>query len=84
MCLSALRTALAPQGMFVASAVYFMVGEFLFLLPPVPGPAVYVAGSMILPPIVSEEFGGGEGFGGFADEGGFGDGGDDDEFGGFG
>ena len=60
MCLSALRTALAPQGMFVASAVYFMVGEFLFLLPPVPGPAVYVAGSMILPPIVSEEFGGGE------------------------
>ena len=59
MCLSALRTALAPLDGFVASGRLRMVGEFLFLRVRCPAPPT--ASRLDDPPSDRrEEFGGGE------------------------
>ena len=50
MVLDLLKDHLIARGSCsYASAIFFMVGEFLFLLPPVPGPAVYVVARWCCP-----------------------------------
>jgi hypothetical protein len=50
MLLSSVREWLIAQGgCGLASGIIFLIGAVLFLLPPVPGAAIYLVGGMILP-----------------------------------